>query len=766
MRAQPFVLRMAGFPFEWLTELADAETAVAADEVLAAERGSTADRAAAAAVVDRATAEYRVRYDTALAAERLTVFERFARNESLREAVFALNPGACALIEHWLDRTDPAAWKSKDRNRVDPLTLYLQRVCAKNDSTGHAGPFTVGTFDPEGESQWAEVPLRHLAFLSRWAAEAITAWYAADGGAGMVPRRAPGVAFDGPVVDHLRFDFDQRGRVAGIVGPRDPDVQLTAEDREILVYCDGTRTVAQIGATLGRDAGPGLRRLADRGLVIPGPELPYGLADVMPLLTDLAATQDSPELRELVSCCAEAIRLHADGDRTARAAALERLGRLLERTVGVSAERGHGGFYQDRSPVYQESVGRLDPVVLGRPVTERVERALPLITDAFLFLPRLSQRLEHDVLADWFAKRFPSGTASVNDYLRGYADDEASLAPAFAQVTDTLASWHDRLAEAAGAFGSAEGGPGDGDERKARLEKFLATHAPRIPAVCNIDLMLAAAPTAAGLAEPGRLVVGEVHADEELLTHGMFSPYVAAKHPDIAEQVLASYQDLIGEGETIWNATVRHLDKTFVRYPPQCPEIEAADRSPLPAELRRHYADLLVRLDPDGLRLVERATSRTVRLITVPLHWLRLQYNPMQVFGFPKRRTGSLFEVPTGGTLRRVEYGDLVLSRRAWSVPAAQVVAKDGRDAFLALRRLRDRIGLPQHVFARTDAEGKPVYVDLDSPLLVRELIRFARRAGEVQFSEMLPAPHDLWLRVGGSSYTSELRFAAFDGHR
>ena len=87
-------------------------------------------------------------YDAALTAERLAVCGR-------------------------LDRIslDPADWRTKDRAKLDPLTLYLQRMCAKNDSTGHVGPFTVGTFDPDTDGlHWTEVPLRHHTFLSRWTA--------------------------------------------------------------------------------------------------------------------------------------------------------------------------------------------------------------------------------------------------------------------------------------------------------------------------------------------------------------------------------------------------------------------------------------------------------------------------------------------------------------------------------------------------------------------------------------------------------------------
>lgn len=760
MGRQPFVLRMAGFPFDWLTGLADPETAIAADAIPAGEGEPAADRR-------RLVEEFRGRYDAALTAERLAVCERFVRDDELRDALFALNPDSCAMIEHWLDRIslDPADWRVKDRTKLDPLTLYLQRVCAKNDSTGPAGPFAVGIFDPEADGlRWAQAPLRHHVFLSRWAAETILGWYTAAHPIPAVaaPRRAPGTAIAGRTVDHLALDHAQQGDINRVVGPRDQSVVLSAADAEVLAHCDGTRTVGEISAAVGIEAGPSVTRLADLGLVIPGPEVPYGVSDPMPILEQLAATEDSAELRELVSGCAQCLRVQAVADRAERGHALRQLGQLLERTTGLASERGRGGFYQDRALVYEESVGRLNPLVLGRAITERVREALPLITDTFLFLPRLRDRLDHDVLAEWFAARFPAGTASVNDYLRGFADDELSLAPAFDRVEHTISAWHDRLREAAGAIGPAV----QDDDGRERLRKFLAEHGPRLPAVCDIDLMLAATPGQASLAEPSRLVVSEVHADEELLTHGMFAPFVAAAHPTLAEDVLAGYQGLLGDGEILMNATVRHADKTFARHPLHCPDVEAADRSPLGPSLRRQLADLVVCRGPDGLRLAERVTGRTVRLITTPLHWLRLPHNPLEIFGFPKRRTGTLFEVRPGEILREVAFGDLVLSRRSWSVAAEQLRAKDARDAFLAVRRLRDLVDLPRHVFARTDAEGKPIYVDLDSPLLVRQLTRFAARADLVRFTEMTPGPTELWLRVGGRRYTSELRFAAFDGRR
>ncbi|MFJ6776305.1 hypothetical protein ACIQOV_36010, partial [Kitasatospora sp. NPDC091257] len=59
--------------------------------------------------------------------------------------------------------------------------------------------------------------------------------------------------------------------------------------------------------------------------------------------------------------------------------------------------------------------------------------------------------------------------------------------------------------------------------------------------------------------------------------------------------------------------------------------------------------------------------------------------------------------------------------------------------------------------------EGQCVYVDWESPLIVRQVLRLARRtAAPLEFSEMLPAPEHLWLDIDGERHTSELRCAVF----
>ncbi|HEY5168993.1 MAG TPA: lantibiotic dehydratase, partial [Thermoleophilia bacterium] len=78
----------------------------------------------------------------------------------------------------------------------------------------------------------------------------------------------------------------------------------------------------------------------------------------------------------------------------------------------------------------------------------------------------------------------------------------------------------------------------------------------------------------------------------------------------------------------------------------------------------------------------------------------------------------------------------------------------------------RDR-GLPRRLFVRSPLERKPIYVDLESEVLLRVLARFlkpvAERAPEapIFFTEMLPDPDECWLRDANGRYTSELRVVA-----
>lgn len=106
--------------------------------------------------------------------------------------------------------------------------------------------------------------------------------------------------------------------------------------------------------------------------------------------------------------------------------------------------------------------------------------------------------------------------------------------------------------------------------------------------------------------------------------------------------------------------------------------------------------------------------------------------------------------------------GPLLVQRAHWRVESLPFGAPEDRLA--RVRDWREALGLPERIYVRVPDEGKPIYVDLASPVSIEMLIRFTRRAPFLSISEMYPAPGGLWLRDrAGESYTSELRMIAVD---
>ena len=77
---------------------------------------------------------------------------------------------------------------------------------------------------------------------------------------------------------------------------------------------------------------------------------------------------------------------------------------------------------------------------------------------------------------------------------------------------------------------------------------------------------------------------------------------------------------------------------------------------------------------------------------------------------------------------------------------------------------------MPRRLFAKSPIERKPMYLDVESPVLCRILCRHARQAAAAEaghrmdFTEMLPGPDECWLAdPDGSRYVAELRLVAVE---
>jgi len=154
----------------------------------------------------------------------------------------------------------------------------------------------------------------------------------------------------------------------------------------------------------------------------------------------------------------------------------------------------------------------------------------------------------------------------------------------------------------------------------------------------------------------------------------------------------------------------------------------------------------------------------------------RLRFDVLEFFGeiLSNITAHGMEFISSGGHIPRLVLDRLVICRESWSFRAAELKFIDEQtenERFLEVRRWARTHGLPRFAFARVPVEVKPFYVDFDSLIYVEILTKKIRktlasdRAQEpITLTEMLPAPHELWLPDHqGYKYTSELRFVAKD---
>ncbi|GAA1455962.1 lantibiotic dehydratase family protein [Nocardiopsis exhalans] len=189
----------------------------------------------------------------------------------------------------------------------------------------------------------------------------------------------------------------------------------------------------------------------------------------------------------------------------------------------------------------------------------------------------------------------------------------------------------------------------------------------------------------------------------------------------------------------------------------------------LPPERRVRPADLEIRLDPAGLpALWWRSAGRPVRLIhrgTMGRYWfpplLRFLLDlaaPMAEAWALVGRSRALHSAPRpskASVLPRLRVGGVLLERRSWIVPRAELDLGEGRDdfdRFVGVRRVVRDLGLPDVVFARAaDAvdsaervmekakDRKPRPLDLCSWWGAAELTRLSRGRDLLLFQEAAP---------------------------
>ena len=133
------------------------------------------------------------------------------------------------------------------------------------------------------------------------------------------------------------------------------------------------------------------------------------------------------------------------------------------------------------------------------------------------------------------------------------------------------------------------------------------------------------------------------------------------------------------------------------------------------------------------------------------------------------------FQFSLGRHTPRLRCGKVIVQRRAWTVAASDLTPGKytgvSSNLVLAIEKLRAERNLPRFVYIRpteqalrrSGAEGrdkdtKPVFIDLESYLFLEIFYRWLTKAGELEVTEMLPAPDQLLWQEPDGRHTFEVR--------
>ncbi len=676
------------------------------------------------------------------------------------EAVTWQNP---ALVRNWLGRfaADVVAGgegRLSRRDQREALVAFLaQRYCAKNETIGFFGPVAWARFtdDRPGIATRGGSGLRsRTLFRERWAVDAAARAFADRPALAphLLARRHPACSFTGGVLRR----------------PRKPPAPLEGAEAAVAAALERPRRVGDLLAECAQDhpepaVAQALERLTASGAVLVGLPVPVADRPEDALRAQLARIPDAPLRADLL---AELDRLDAAaaavagsaGDPVGLRTALDRLDTEFHALTGADGQRAKPDRGLGRCIVYEDCRRDLD-VDIGTDLVDDLRAPLALLLDTARWLvAETGAEVERELAARAGSLRGVSGRpVALCDLVMASGDVLGGLPGTAADrvAADFRARWGELLATATGTPARLS------TSTLAPLVRLLFPAGPvgwRAAHQHSPDLMLR---ERAG--RRPQWVLGELHLALNTLENRAF-------HTQADDR-----------GELLDATAADFPHGRFVPvYPAASPEVTSRTYPPLAVDLPDRYRYWSWTADeghPGGLPVLPGAgllvEQDDGRLVVRPVDggWRA----PLtEVLGeFLTALVANRFSVRAPAAHQpRLLLDDVVIARETWHVPAADLPHDPAPD--YRHRRLRDRLaelGTPRWAFVRTPDQLKPYLVDRNAPLSLRNLARGVRRSAaadptaDVVFTEMLPAPDELWLTgPSGLRHTSELRVVAHDG--
>ncbi|GAA1602449.1 lantibiotic dehydratase [Catellatospora bangladeshensis] len=742
------VLRAPGFAASGLDLLAAPDCAKHADAFLAGDLDRAGFEAAFTAATARSSGQL-----AAIAADPL-----------FREAVTWQSLHSVEALDG-LARTGPdTARNSRHRQREIVITRYWQRYCAKNDTIGFFGPVCWAALSDGGPAATV-----HAGPALTRAREVDLEWRAL---AAYAERLAEDTRYHPWLPVSRRPDLALDGD--DLLQPGLSPQRLAPATAALLGACDG-RTAREVAAAVLADPRAGFRKeadallalaqLAEQGLVRRGIDLPLTIAAEDVLLHSLAALGE-PELRDealsglsrLLAARDGLARAAGDAD-AVRAATLHLRDEFAAITGGEAVHRP-GATYVGRGLAYEETVRDLD-VTLGGPVLDLLaETLVPLLTAARWLTAAMAAAFE-SALRELHAEA-GGGAVPLGDIWDAALGVIFGAGPVADVIDDFSARWSRvlRLDGRAGGDGGRIGlDPAEVTDAVAR-EFPAAAPGWRAARLHSPDLHLSAGSVAELAAGEFTAVLGELHVAWLTCDNGIFTRF----HPEPGALRAAVHRDL--------------GDRVVPLYPQDFPEFTARMAFTLngPDDVRLAYTPAPV---PPGAQVLPTAAV-TVSVVDGELVGQAPDgraWPLVELFGsfLSARSVNACKLVDARPYTPRVAVGRLVVQRETWRTTVGDCGVDAPRsgeaERYLAIRRWRERLGLPERVFVKVGTEIKPCYVDFTGPAYVAAFVALVRAAARdggpdvpLTVSELLPAPEQAWVPDGaGRRYLSELRMTVRD---
>lgn len=632
------------------------------------------------------------------------------------------------------------------RKAEQTLLLYLQRIAAKNDTFSQFGPSGWGRGQPQIDGARLD-PVPGIAkrepFLERWTAHALAA----------------AVNSDPEVFPELLPRLNPNGVLLGesfILADTGEAIPTSSAELATLKRCDGKTPIHALdGATVEELLG---KKILIAALEVPALN-PFAF---QALLEDVSKWRDGNARARWLPPLGSLAQL--PGKFSAAEDAVERnriLAKARKQLAAFGAERkpGQRSLYSAINPIGEECFRETNFVIDQQLIDEVATEAEPWIDfwrDNYAFI----------------AARVAAGLQMILQ--KAPRRDGALPLPAFLRACEMAKlplTGPGLVGLAMMAFQEVKAAFRERMKPHAHLPEYKLTAAD-----CRIvrdnfhyqkfdeftypsaDLQLAAKSTDAVAGGDYRWILSELHPPAALLHH---AAYWNCPDEKILHDALSSVGGkLFHFGFFAADFTAHTAVRVFDAMPELAtfvaPQRAAANWKRVPPAEAEVYVDEKT----SDVRLRNARTRED--LGSFARNWvIPLGFHPFQ-FGMSPQ-------------MPRLRCGKVIVQRRAWSVTKEELSGGDfsgvSRDLVVAVEKLRATKDWPRYVFIRpteqalrrSGAEGrdkdtKPVFIDLESYLFLEIFHRWLTKAGELEVTEMLPAPDELcWMEKDGRR-TFELR--------